>query len=305
MKIKPISMEVRRTILLVASTIVNASILVFSLLSFSLVLFNAGDFPRWFLAITFFLLCVSMADLAIYEKVFSNNTIGFYKNLALSIVDVGLGIAAIFAEYAPLPFCIIAFVFLLSIAGNRIVKIFEKPKPFSIVFNGLLAGVSIFVGVFSLIQINEETFSTVMILMCMVIFLVALLNTMIFAFSKIQLRTLLKIMRKTYALEVLYGLVVLIFSFSFVFYVFEPNMNSYGDALWYSFAIITTIGFGDFTTTSLFTRILSVILGIYGIIVVACITSVIVNFYNEVKNDDDKTEKKEQIEDKTEEEKKE
>lgn len=34
-------------------------------------------------------------------------------------------------------------------------------------------------------------------------------------------------------------------------------------------------------------RFLSVILGIYGIIVVALITSVIVNFYNEVKDEPD------------------
>ena len=34
-------------------------------------------------------------------------------------------------------------------------------------------------------------------------------------------------------------------------------------------------------------RILSVILGLYGIIVVAVITSVVVNFYNEMKSVDD------------------
>jgi hypothetical protein len=34
-------------------------------------------------------------------------------------------------------------------------------------------------------------------------------------------------------------------------------------------------------------RLLSVILGLYGIIVVALITSIIVNFYGEMKSDDD------------------
>ncbi len=50
---------------------------------------------------------------------------------------------------------------------------------------------------------------------------------------------------------------------------------------------MTTIGFGDITATTGIGRLLSVILGIYGIIVVALITSVIVNFYNEVKADSD------------------
>ena len=49
----------------------------------------------------------------------------------------------------------------------------------------------------------------------------------------------------------------------------------------------TTIGFGDITAVSILGRILSVILGIYGIIVVALITSIIVNFYSEVKSEPD------------------
>lgn len=46
---------------------------------------------------------------------------------------------------------------------------------------------------------------------------------------------------------------------------------------------MTTIGFGDMTATSTIGRILPVILGIYGIVVVALITSIIVNFYGEMK----------------------
>ena len=50
---------------------------------------------------------------------------------------------------------------------------------------------------------------------------------------------------------------------------------------------MTTIGLGDVTVLSPYTRALSIILGIYGIIVVALITSIIVNFYNEVKDKKD------------------
>ena len=60
-------------------------------------------------------------------------------------------------------------------------------------------------------------------------------------------------------------------------------IGSFKNAMWYCFAIVTTIGFGDISATTDFGRILSVILGVYGIIVVALITSIIVNFYGEMK----------------------
>ncbi len=114
-----------------------------------------------------------------------------------------------------------------------------------------------------------------------IIMAIAIANILAIAFSRIRLGPLLKIIRKTFVGEILFGLVTLIFVFALLFYSMEGNFPSYGDALWYCFAVVTTIGFGDFTTTGLIGRLLSVILGIYGIIVVAAITSVIVNFYQE------------------------
>ena len=67
-------------------------------------------------------------------------------------------------------------------------------------------------------------------------------------------------------------------------------MTSYVDSLWYSFAVITTIGFGDVTVSTTLGRILSVILGISGIVVVALFTSIIVNFYNEMNKKRDEAE---------------
>lgn len=59
--------------------------------------------------------------------------------------------------------------------------------------------------------------------------------------------------------------------------------REYTNALWYCFAVVTTIGFGGMTATSAIGRTLSVILGLYGIVVVALITSIIVNFYGKMK----------------------
>lgn len=115
----------------------------------------------------------------------------------------------------------------------------------------------------------------------------SLVRVMATSFSGVKMNILRKIVRKTYAVEILFGLLLLIVSFSMVFYRLEPDFNGYGDALWYSFALFTTIGFGDRVATTVVGRLLSVILGSYGIIVVALITSIVVNFYNEVKSDDD------------------
>lgn len=106
------------------------------------------------------------------------------------------------------------------------------------------------------------------------------------AFTSIRMDILKRIIRKTYALEILSGIVLLIIAFSFILPAFEDNITTFGDALWYCFAIVTTIGFGDLTATSIVGRIMSVILGIYGIIVVALITSIIVNFYGEMKKEE-------------------
>ena len=107
------------------------------------------------------------------------------------------------------------------------------------------------------------------------------------AFARIDMPTLKKIIRKTYAAEILFGIVLLIVAFSLVLPHLEEGIATFSDALWYCFAIVTTIGFGDFAAVTPMGRLLSVILGLYGIIVVALITSIIVNFYGEMKSEDD------------------
>ncbi len=104
------------------------------------------------------------------------------------------------------------------------------------------------------------------------------------SFSQVKLDVLSRIIRKTYAAEILFGMLLLITAFSVVLPNFELDIATFGDALWYCFAIVTTIGFGDITAVTVPGRIISVILGLYGLIVVALITSIIVNFYGETKN---------------------
>ena len=99
---------------------------------------------------------------------------------------------------------------------------------------------------------------------------------------RFNLNLVSKILKKSLAGEILLGLGILIILCSVYFTLAEPRIISYVNALWYTFSVITTIGFGDVSVNTTLGRILSVILGISGIAVVAVFTSFIVNFYNEM-----------------------
>ena len=65
-------------------------------------------------------------------------------------------------------------------------------------------------------------------------------------------------------------------------WLFEPTIKTYGGALWYCYAVISTAGFGDVVVTSLIAKILSVVLTLYALLALAILTGVVVNFYNQV-----------------------
>lgn len=96
-----------------------------------------------------------------------------------------------------------------------------------------------------------------------------------------RLRLLTRIIRSTHADALLSSLIVLIFGIAGVLAVIEPNIHSYGDALWYCFSVITTIGFGDITATTPVGRILSIVLGLGGILTTGIVVGVVVAYYNE------------------------
>lgn len=123
----------------------------------------------------------------------------------------------------------------------------------------------------------------VFIFLMLLILIRMILHVIGISISQMKLNILANIVRETYVMEILLGLMLMIIACSSVFTTLEPNMTQYWDALWYSFALVTTIGFGDITANTLIGRALSVFLGIYGIVVVAIITSVIVNFYGEMR----------------------
>ena len=92
-----------------------------------------------------------------------------------------------------------------------------------------------------------------------------------------------RVIVKTYAAEILAGLMIAVVGASILLPLFEPGIETFGDGLWYSFMLVTTIGFGDMTAVTPAGRLISVAVGIYGIVAVALITSILVSIYNESK----------------------
>ena len=176
---------------------------------------------------------------------------------------------------------------------GRVVAMIKNRKRRSIVLNILC--IAVILGVLAaMITAPGYVFLALMVFIAVR----ELLLIMRISFSKIRLDVLRKVIRKSYAAEILMGMVLLMVATSVVLHMWEPGMENVLDGLWYCFAIVTTIGFGDFTATTVVGRLLSIVLGLYGIVVVALITSIIVNFYTEVKGDKDDEDEEDEAQDK-------
>lgn len=274
-------------------------LLVVAVLAFALLAINSiisdGVIAKFYLFLMFVFLAITKGLLSFFfAAVYKNNRIAMIKNIVFGVVFLTLAILILILYGLNIFFYrLLSSVYLSAIVANRICMIFEKKTVGATIYNIILAFLAFMLGLVILATGGAEFALPSMVLLLFIIIVVCFVEVLAFAFSKIQLKGLLKIIRKTYVLEILYGLALLIISFSFYFMVMEDSISTFGDGLWYSFSVVTTIGFGDYIVKSTISRILTVILGIYGIIVVASITSVIVNFYNEVKTkdkDDDKQE---------------
>ena len=173
---------------------------------------------------------------------------------------------------------------LIVLLVNRIWSAVTNSKTVYRVFNILLAAVLAVLAV-TLPFLTEYRISNILLLHTILAAGMVLFHIIYISFAQMRFSVLRKIIRKTFAAEILFGLVLLIVSFSFIFQTIEPGIKTYFDAVWFCFSVVTTIGFGDLSVTSVLSRVLAIILGVYGIVVVAVITSVIVNFYNEVKDE--------------------
>ena len=181
------------------------------------------------------------------------------------------------------------FLYSVTIIISRLLKIKEDRSTQSIIFNILCMVFSFlfsFIFFFPAIYAKHATSvsnSNFIVLCYAIMIIVSSSKNLLFPYhKKLKINIISNIIKKSLANEIILSLLILVVLCSIYFTIVEPDMTSYVDSLWYSFSVITTIGFGDVYVTTTFGRILSVILGTSGIVVVALFTSLIVNFYNEM-----------------------
>ena len=104
-----------------------------------------------------------------------------------------------------------------------------------------------------------------------------------------RLELLGRIFEYTGAYRLLCSFTLFVFIDAFLIWIFEPTIKSYGDALWYCYAVISTAGFGDVVVTAFIPKILSILLTVDSLLCLAIFTGVVVNYFNkmvELKNKD-------------------
>ena len=283
------------TVLMIVESILNLIVLPFGLVTFGLAfiptseLLNAGEVAQEAVAeldalyspalgalFTFLLLLTFAAAWAVRGYRLREKR----EKGALRLVYIQ---AAVFVIAGALPLVIGFDILTTTLVSALAALALIAGRVFSVVRNHRFRNV-----VFNIAAILVIALCAVsLVYMSALLFLIAVFALLAIVFSRISFSVLRKIVAKTHAAEIIFGLLLLIVTFAMLLTFFEPNMGKFTDALWYCFAIVTTIGFGDLTAVTDFGRILSVVLGVYGIVVVALITSIIVNFYGEMKTSPD------------------
>ena len=269
-----------RLILTLASTVVSIFILAFS--SLAIVHASQGEYesaPQYMVLI---FIALGAMSILIYLK--NRTKINLIRSLVLLVFDVVLGIIVFYAKDNYFLVSVTAGLYCITIVISRIFLIIQNHSVRNIVFNVLIMLFAIALGIGLMVFTDSKELTQVqqvIIIECVFVATVSLIETMTVALAQLKVKILFKIILNTFSLEILFGLLAIMVCFSIVFTAIEPAMkDNFPEALWYCFAVVTTIGFGDVTATTPIGRILTVILGIYGLIVVAVITSIIVNFYN-------------------------
>ena len=242
---------------------------------------------------------VSVGFLSLVSILRNRNKINIIRSSVLFIFNISLGIISIFAKDNYFLFSLTGGLYCVTIVVSRIFNIIQNHSLRSILLNGVIVAFAVALAIGLLTSPIKETADVkgIVSVECVFIAIVSFLEAARIVFSQLKVKVLFRIIVSTFSLEILFGLLTMIICFSIVIYSVEDpatsGITNFPDALWYCFAVVTTIGFGDMVAKTLIGRILTVILGLYGLIVVAVITSIIVNFYNETSGKQDQKEFKE------------
>ena len=94
-------------------------------------------------------------------------------------------------------------------------------------------------------------------------------------------RLLFIIIRRSGAGGILAGFLGLYLACALVTLVVEPDVTTIVDALWFMWAVSTTVGLGDLTAVTIVGRTASMICSVAAIVTTAIITAVVVDYFNE------------------------
>ena len=289
-KTKFIDKPIFRLILTICSLVIAAVILVFSALTIIEITNNTYDQAPKYLVWIFIAAGVMSIIMFLKER----TKLNFIKCIVMLGFNVVLGVIVLFAKSNPFLFSLTAGLYCLNLILGCVFNMIQKRNVRSYIFNGLIIVFAIAMAIGMLVSpiAEESQIQNIILVECIFIAVVSFIEAASIAFSQLKVKVLFKIVLNTFSLEILFGLLTMIVCFSLVFMKVEDSITTFPEALWYCFAVVTTIGFGDFVAVTPIGRILTVFLGLYGIVVVAVITSIVVNFYNETSGKHDSKELK-------------
>lgn len=283
---KKLTQYQKRLFRLVIDGLFSTIALLFSVLSAGY--FVAGEGTIYYFPIAcFFMIALYVSHILLAKPVLTIKI----KDIGFSIIYFAMMVLSFFVPVNLSILQIISLLFAFSIIYDVILSLIYGHKARNIVFAiiKILFALLLVIIYVTIGRGGPEGAVIAFAFIPLFMAVIAFVHAMVMVFSGVRRTTLVGIIRKTYTIEILYGLVVLIVATALVLSMVEENMPIQ-DSLWYCFALVTTIGFGDVTASTFLGRILSVILGVYGIVVVALITSIIVNFYNETRTTEPKNE---------------
>ena len=286
--------DILRIIFIILGSVFSTVVLTLSILA--LIKLQEEDYvtSSAFLLGVFFALGLSRLVTFLHDR----TRISFYRFIILLLFDIALGALIFFAKDHPYFYSLVSGLYCITIIISRLFKLAQKHDIRSIITNVIIIAFSIFLAIGLFIPVKEDSKFTPVLIVCLLVSITAFAEVLSNSISQLRFKVLIKIVFKTFAFEIILCLLTLIVASALILMYVEPTGTgslggSFGDSLWYAFAVVTTIGFGDFTAVTPLGRGITVLLGIYGIIVVAVITSIIVNFYNETAGKHDAKEFKE------------
>ena len=279
-----------RLILTICSLVIAAVILMFSALTIIEYTNNTySEAPKY---LVWIFVGAGLMSIVLFLK--ERTKMNLVRCIIMLAFNLALGIVVLFAKSNPFLFSLTAGLYCLNLILSCVFTMLQKKTIRSYIFNGLIILFAVVMAIGMLVSPldTESQIQNIILVECIFIAVVSFIEAASIAFSQLKVKVLLKIVVNTFSLEILFGLLTMIVCFSLVFMKVEEKITTFPEALWYCFAVVTTIGFGDFVAVTPIGRVLTVFLGLYGIVVVAVITSIVVNFYNETSGKHDSKELK-------------